>query len=88
MTTYRLRIAGNGNSIGQHSVYCTVECFYIQIQNPAFQFTNYTVYLASVNGYGDIGPENNVTISDFGTSVETTGTFVICASYNPHTNGV
>eukprot|EP00731_Ephydatia_muelleri_P029128 Em0020g772a len=44
----------------------------VKIQNPAFYFTNYTVYLASINGYGDIGPENNVTISDFGTSVETT----------------
>lgn len=72
---YRLRVADNGNFIGQQIVYCTIECFYIQSQNPAIQCTHYTIHLASINGYGDIGPENNVTISDFGPSMKTTGTF-------------
>ena len=88
MTAYRLRIVGDGNSFVQNSVNCTIGCFYIL--NPTFQFSNYTVYLASINEDGDIGPENNVTIWSYQPSNETTGTclstffFSFCTTHGDH----
>ena len=57
---YRVRITGDGNSLNQATVNCTIQCSYIQSVN--FHFPSYTIYLASVNGFGDIGPENDMTI--------------------------
>lgn len=59
---YRVRVIGDGQPLSQGNVNCTIQCLYIKNQSLTFWFSYYIFYLASINGYGDIGPENNMTI--------------------------
>ena len=63
---YRGRITGDEDSLNQATVNCTIQCSYIQ--SVILQFSSYTIYLASVNGLGDTGPENNMTILGYGST--------------------
>ena len=64
-----MRVVGDGGtSVGHGSTKCTTSpCLFVQQVNvPA---TSYTIFVASINGDGEEGPENNITVS--GTSVQT-----------------
>ena len=66
---YTVRVVGDsGTSVGHGSTKCTTSpCLFVQKVNvPA---TSYTIYVASINGDGEEGPANNITVSD--TSVQT-----------------
>ena len=50
------------SSVGQGSATCTTsQCLYVQ-QASVFT-TTYTIFVASINGDGDVGLENGSTIS-------------------------
>ena len=58
MTMYAVRVVGNG---GPTTTTCTTSpCLYVQqVYVPA---TSYTIFVASINGDGAVGPENSTTI--------------------------
>ena len=61
MTMYTVRVVSDGTSVGQGSTTCTTSpCLYVQ-QISVFA-TNYTIFVASINGDGAVGPENSTTI--------------------------
>ena len=61
MTMYTVRVVSYGAFVGQGSTTCTTSpCLYAQ-QISVFA-TNYTIFVASVNGDGAVGPENSTTI--------------------------
>ena len=54
---YTVRVVSDGASVGQGSTTCTTSpCLYVQ-QVSAFA-TNYTIFVASINGDGAVGPES------------------------------
>ena len=58
---YTVRVVSDGTSVGQGSTTCTTSpCLYVQ-QVSVFA-TNYTIFVASINGDGAVGPENSTTI--------------------------
>ena len=61
MTMYTVRVVGNGASAGPTTTTCTTSpCLYVQqVYVPA---TSYTIFVASINGDGAVGPENSTTI--------------------------
>eukprot|EP00731_Ephydatia_muelleri_P035287 Em0112g2a len=63
VTMYKVRVVGNGVSVGQGSATCTTSpCLYVQqVYVPA---TSYTIFVASRNGDGAVGPENSTTINN------------------------
>ena len=61
MTRYTVRVVSDGAFVGQGSTTCTTSpCLYVQ-QVSAFA-TKYTIFVASINGDGAVGPENRTTI--------------------------
>ena len=63
---YTVRVVGDGTSIGQGIANCSaLVCSFIM--HPQISVTasavKYTTFLASINGYGNKGPESNSTIS-------------------------
>ena len=58
MTMYTVRVVGNGAPV---NLTCTTSpCLYVQqVYVPA---TSYTIFVASINGDGAVGPESNATI--------------------------
>ena len=56
-----VRVVSDGAFVGQGSTTCTTSpCLYVQ-QVSAFA-TNYTIFVASINGDGAVGPEISTTI--------------------------
>ena len=56
-----VRVVSDGAFVGQGSTTCTTSpCLYVQ-QVSAFA-TNYTIFVASINGDGAVGPESSTTI--------------------------
>ena len=66
---YTVRVVGDGGtSVGHGSTKCTTSpCLFVQQVNVSA--TSYTIFVASINGDGEEGPENNITV--LGTSVQT-----------------
>ncbi|KAL5500744.1 hypothetical protein EMCRGX_G012343 [Ephydatia muelleri] len=68
VSVYTVRVVGDGGtSVGHGSTKCTTSpCLFVQQVNvPA---TSYTIFVASINGDGEEGPENNITVSGTNTS--------------------
>ncbi|KAL5500733.1 hypothetical protein EMCRGX_G012329 [Ephydatia muelleri] len=68
VSVYTVRVVGDGGtSVGHGSPKCTTSpCLFVQQVNvPA---TSYTIFVASINGDGEEGPENNITVSGTNTS--------------------
>ena len=64
MTMYIVRVVGDGTFVGQGNASCSaVVCLLIMYPEKSVIATKYNVFLASINGYGDVGPESNSTIS-------------------------
>ncbi|KAL5500193.1 hypothetical protein EMCRGX_G011710 [Ephydatia muelleri] len=64
VTMYSVRVVGDGTFIGQGNASCSaVVCLLIMYPEKSVIATKYNVFLASINGYGDVGPESNSTIS-------------------------
>ena len=62
MSVYTVRVVGDGGtSVGHGSTKCTTSlCLFVQQVNvPA---TSYTIFVASINGDGEEGPENYITL--------------------------
>ena len=61
---YTVRVVGDGTSIGQGIANCSaLVCLFIMYPQILVTAVKYTVFLASINGYGNKGPESNSTIS-------------------------
>ena len=61
MTMYTVRVVGNGASVGPTTTTCTTSpCLYVQ--QVYVTATSYTIFVASINGDGVVGPENSTTI--------------------------
>ena len=63
MSVYTVRVVGDGGTSVRHgSTKCTTSpCLFVQQVNvPA---TSYTIFVASINGDGEEGPENNTTVN-------------------------
>ena len=61
MTRYTVWVVSDGAFIGQGSTTCTTsQCLYVQ-QVSVFA-TNYTIFVASINGDGAVGPDSINTI--------------------------
>ena len=59
---YTVRVVGDGTSVGEGTTDCTTStCLYVQ-EIPTFA-TSYVIFVASINGDGDVGPANNSTIN-------------------------
>ena len=59
---YTVRVAGDGTSVGEGTTNCTTStCLYV-LEIPTFA-TSYAIFVASINGDGDVGPDNNSTIN-------------------------
>eukprot|EP00731_Ephydatia_muelleri_P011154 Em0006g48a len=64
VSVYTVRVVGDGGtSVGHGSTKCTTSpCLFVQQVNvPA---TSYTIFVASINGDGEEGPENNSTVNN------------------------
>ena len=64
MTMYKVRVVTVGGiSVGQGYATCTTSpCLYVQNVTGFANNTSYTIFVASVNGDGAVGPENSTTI--------------------------
>ena len=63
MSVYTVRVVGDGaTSVGRGSTKCTTSpCLYVQ--QVYISASSYTISVASINGDGEEGPENDITIS-------------------------
>ena len=59
---YTVRVVGDGTSVGEGTTNCTTStCLYVQeISTIA---TSYAIFVASINGDGDVGTETSTTIN-------------------------
>ena len=62
VSVYTVRVIGDGGAfVGHGSTKCTTSpCLYVQ--QVYVSDTSYTIFVASINGDGEEGPENNITI--------------------------
>ena len=61
---YSVRVVGDGSFVGQGSANCTNSpCLHVIYPEISAFATTYTIFVASINGDGDVGPENSSTIS-------------------------
>ena len=60
---YTVRVVGDGGtSVGQGFTKCTTSrCLYVQ--HIYISASSYTIFVASINGDGEEGPENDITIN-------------------------
>ena len=64
VTMYTVRVVGDGTFVGNGSTTCTTSpCIHSLYLKGYVSTTNYTIFIASINGDGDIGPENFSTIN-------------------------
>ena len=63
MIVYTVRVIGDGGtSVGQGFTKCTTSpCLYLQ--QVYISASSYTIFVASINGDEEEGPENNITIN-------------------------
>ena len=59
---YTVRVVGDGTSVGKGTTNCTTStCLYVQ-EVSTFA-TSYVIFIASINGDGDMGTETSTTIN-------------------------
>ena len=59
---YTVRVVGDGTSVGEGTTNCTTStCLYVQ-EVTTFA-TSYVIFIASINGDGDVGRETCTTIN-------------------------
>ena len=59
---YTVRFVGDGTFIGNGTTNCTTStCLYVQ-EISTFA-TSYVIFVASINGDGDVGTESNLTVN-------------------------
>ena len=59
---YTVRVVGDGTSVGEGTTNCTTStCLYVQ-EVTTFA-TSYVIFIASINGDGDVGRETSIIIN-------------------------
>ena len=59
---YTVRVVGDGTSVGKGTTNCTTStCLYVQ--EVSIFATSYVIFIASINGDGDVGTETSAIIN-------------------------